>query len=132
MDNLTSNAIKYAKGKRQKSSPSQADRHNIVIRFRDNGPGISPKNGKLVFKPFRRTKDATNSRKPGVGLGLALARDTARSWGLKLRFGTLGRRLSADDSQILNLPAGRPGNQPGSLPGPYGKTWFTCLSRTFL
>ena len=90
---LTSNAIKYAKGENAKVQLTvQADRHNIVIRFRDNGPGISPKNRKLVFKPFRRTKDATNSRKPGVGLGLALARDTARSLGgdLKLEFGTLG------------------------------------------
>lgn len=93
MDNLTSNAIKYAKGENAKVQLTvHADRHNIVIRFRDNGPGISPKNRKLVFKPFRRTRDATNSRKPGVGLGLALAKDTARSLGgdLKLEFGTLG------------------------------------------
>lgn len=93
MDNLTSNAIKYAKGENAKVQLTvHADRHNIVIRFRDNGPGISPKNRKLVFKPFQRTKDATNSRKPGVGLGLALAKDTARSLGgdLKLEFGTLG------------------------------------------
>ncbi len=93
MDNLTSNAIKYAKGKNAKVQLTvQADRRNIVIRFRDNGPGISQKNRKLVFKPFQRTKDAINSRKPGVGLGLALARDTARSLGgdLKLEFGTLG------------------------------------------
>ena len=66
MDNLTSNAIKYAKGENAKVQLTvQADRHNIVIRFRDNGPGISPKNRKLVFKPFRRTKDASDSRKPG-------------------------------------------------------------------
>lgn len=93
MDNLASNAIKYAKGENAKVQLTvHADRHNIVIRFRDNGPGISPKNRKLVFKPFRRTRDATNSRKPGVGLGLALAKDTARSLGgdLKLEFGTLG------------------------------------------
>lgn len=93
MDNLTSNAIKYAKGENAKVQLTvQADRHNIVIRFRDNGPGISPKNRKLVFKPFQRTKDVTNSRKPGVGLGLALAKDTARSLGgdLKLEFGSLG------------------------------------------
>ena len=87
MDNLTSNAIKYAKGENAKVQLTVQ-----AVRFRDNGPGISPKNRKLVFKPFRRTKDATNSRKPGVGLGLALARDTARSLGgdLKLEFGTLG------------------------------------------
>jgi len=102
MDNLTSNAIKYAKGENAKVQLTvQADRRNIVIRFRDNGPGISQKNRKLVFKPFRRTKDAINSRKPGVGLGLALARDTARSLGgdLKLEFGTLGGA-----SFLLTLP----------------------------
>lgn len=102
MDNLTSNAIKYAKGENAKVQLTvQADRHNIVIRFRDNGPGISPKNRNLVFKPFRRTAEATNSRKPGIGLGLALARDTARSLGgdLKLEFGTLGGA-----SFLLTLP----------------------------
>ena len=102
MDNLTSNAIKYARGENAKVQLTvQADRHNIVIRFRDNGPGISPKHRKLVFKPFRRTKEATNSRKPGVGLGLSLARDIARSLGgdLKLEFGTLGGA-----SFLLTLP----------------------------
>ena len=50
MDNLTSNAIKYARGENAKVQLTvQADRHNIVIRFRDNGPGISPKHRKLVF-----------------------------------------------------------------------------------
>lgn len=54
-----------------------------------------------MFKPFRRTKDASDSRKPGVGLGLALAKDTARSLGgdLKLEFGTLGGA-----SFLLTLP----------------------------
>lgn len=102
MDNLASNAVKYARGENAKVQLTvQADRHNIVIRFRDNGPGISPKHRKLVFKPFRRTAEATNSRKPGVGLGLALARDTARSLGgnLKLEFGTLGGA-----SFLLTLP----------------------------
>lgn len=102
MDNLTSNAIKYAKVDQAKVQLTvQADHHNIVIRFRDNGPGIAQKNKHLVFKPFRRTADAANSRKPGVGLGLALARDTARSLGgnLKLEFGTLGGA-----SFLLTLP----------------------------
>ena len=49
MDNLTSNAIKYAKGENAKVQLTvHADRHNIVIRFRDNGPGISPKTRKRV------------------------------------------------------------------------------------
>ena len=45
--------------------------------------------------------EASNSRKPGVGLGLSLARDIARSLGgdLKLEFGTLGGA-----SFLLTLP----------------------------
>lgn len=101
MDNLTSNAIKYAKGENAKVQLTvQADRHNIVIRFRDNGPGISPKNRKLVFKPFRRTKDATNSRKPGVGLGLALAKDTPDPWGRP----ETGIRHPGGASFLLTIP----------------------------
>ncbi len=102
MDNLTTNAIKYAKvDKARIQLTVQADRHNIVVRFRDNGPGISRKNAKLVFLPFSRTRDATESRKPGVGLGLSLARDTARSLGgdLQLEFGAL-----RGASFILTLP----------------------------
>ncbi len=102
MDNLTTNAIKYAKvDKARVQLTVQADMYNIVVRFRDNGPGISRKNAGLVFLPFSRTRDATESRKPGVGLGLSLARDTARSLGgdLKLEFGTL-----AGASFILTLP----------------------------
>ncbi len=102
MDNLTTNAIKYAKVEHARVQLTvQADRHNIVIRFRDNGPGISRKNARLVFLPFSRTRSATESRKPGVGLGLALAQDTARSLGgnLQLEFGTLGGA-----SFVLTLP----------------------------
>lgn len=58
MDNLTSNAIKYAKGENAKVQLTvQADRHNIVIRFRDNGPGISPKTASWCSSPSgaRRT-----------------------------------------------------------------------------
>ena len=35
-----------------------------------------------------------------------------------------GSQLSADDSQILNLPAGQPGTNRNSPPGPYGKTFL--------
>ncbi len=102
MDNLTTNAIKYAKVDNARVQLTvQADRHHIVIRFRDNGPGISKKNARLVFLPFSRTRSATESRKPGVGLGLALAQDTARSLGgdLQLEFGAL-----SGASFLLTLP----------------------------
>lgn len=78
IDNLTTNAIKYA----QSSSSEviltvQRSQRELIVRFRDNGPGIPRKMKSKIFEPFRRG----HSGKPGVGLGLALSRDMARSLG---------------------------------------------------
>lgn len=65
MDNLTSNAIKYAKGENAKVQLTvQADRHNIVIRFRDNGPGISPKTVSLSSSPSGAQKTPPTAGNP--------------------------------------------------------------------
>lgn len=65
MDNLTSNAIKYAKGENAKVQLTvQADRHNIVIRFRDNGPGISPKTASLSSSPSGAQKTLPTAGNP--------------------------------------------------------------------
>ncbi len=91
LDNLTTNAIKYAKVPNAKIHLTiQADTRFVLIRFRDNGPGIEPSKKKLIFKPFRRTKSAAESKQPGVGLGLALAREQARSLGGDLKLEAAG------------------------------------------
>ncbi|MBY0568434.1 MAG: HAMP domain-containing protein [Hyphomonadaceae bacterium] len=53
----------------------------VVIAVDDNGPGIPEELYEDAFRPFSRL-DATRSRnQKGVGLGLAIARDVARSHG---------------------------------------------------
>jgi two-component system osmolarity sensor histidine kinase EnvZ len=53
----------------------------VTIAVDDNGPGIPEELYEDAFRPFSRL-DATRSRnQKGVGLGLALARDVARSHG---------------------------------------------------
>lgn len=111
MDNLTSNAIKYARGENAKVQLTvQADRHNIVIRFRDNGPGISPKHRKLVFKPFRRTKEAHQQpearRGPGAFPGAGHRPLPGRGPETGVRYAG-GRQLSADPPQVLNFTGKR-------------------------
>lgn len=53
----------------------------VTVSVDDNGPGIPEDSYEEAFRPFSRL-DATRSRnQKGVGLGLAIARDVARSHG---------------------------------------------------
>ncbi len=53
----------------------------VSVIVEDNGPGIDKSLYEEAFKPFSRLDEARNQNKSGVGLGLALARDVARSHG---------------------------------------------------
>lgn len=86
LDNLSDNAVKY----NEKESPSVEIRlyckeNKLYMEFGDNGSGISDEARKQLFSPFFRSAEAAAGHKPGVGLGLALARDTARMMGGDLR-----------------------------------------------
>lgn len=54
---------------------------DVRVIIDDNGPGIPEDQYEEAFKPFSRLDAARNQNKTGVGLGLALARDVARSHG---------------------------------------------------
>ena len=53
----------------------------IEFRVEDDGPGIPEELHEEAFRPFSRLDPARNSNSTGVGLGLAIARDTARAHG---------------------------------------------------
>jgi two-component system, OmpR family, osmolarity sensor histidine kinase EnvZ len=53
----------------------------ISIVVDDDGTGIPPENREDVFRPFYRLDEARNQDDGGAGLGLAIARDIARSHG---------------------------------------------------
>jgi two-component system, OmpR family, osmolarity sensor histidine kinase EnvZ len=77
--NLVENALRYGG-----SAALTARRlpNAIEIAVDDNGPGIPANLREEAFKPFRRLDEARNLDKGGgVGLGLAIARDIARSHG---------------------------------------------------
>lgn len=105
LTNLSDNAIKYAATADAPTvNISVVRTHNtLAIRFSDNGPGIPEELQKSLFRPFSRSAKAEQGRKPGVGLGLALARDVARSIG-----GNLELEKSAGDGStfLLTLPIG--------------------------
>lgn len=105
LTNLSDNAVKYAATAETPAININVVRtHNTLgIRFTDNGPGIPQELQKSLFRPFSRSAKAEHGRKPGVGLGLALARDIARSIGGDL---VLEKSSSAGSTFLLTLPIG--------------------------
>ncbi len=76
--NLIDNAA--AHGEKVRVSVASEPAH-VTIAVDDDGPGIPEEQYEEAFRPFSRL-DATRSRnQKGVGLGLAIARDVARSHG---------------------------------------------------
>ncbi len=78
LQNLISNALKY--GSETQVSASLSGRH-FTVMVEDNGPGIPEDQRQNVLQPFVRLDPSRNLKTAGVGLGLAIAADTARSHG---------------------------------------------------
>ena len=59
--------------------------HMAELIVDDDGPGIPEAQRSEAFKPFHRLDASRNQNVPGTGLGLSLARDTARQHGGDIR-----------------------------------------------
>ena len=84
LSNLVGNALAYGDKARIIVRRTGA-RVEIVVE--DNGPGIPEDQYEEAMKPFNRLDESRNQNRKGVGLGLAIARDVARSHGGDLRLG---------------------------------------------
>ena len=113
--NLADNAIKYAATAEHPtiSIVTMRGHDSLRIRFADNGPGIPAKWQRGIFRPFSRSAKDVEGRKPGVGLGLALSRDVARSIG-----GELALEKSDDKGTTftLTLPLSGADIKPARFP----------------
>jgi len=76
--NLVANAQRHAAHVRVAAT---REPRFISIVVDDDGSGIPPENREDVFRPFYRLDEARNQDDGGAGLGLAIARDIARSHG---------------------------------------------------
>jgi two-component system osmolarity sensor histidine kinase EnvZ len=85
VDNLIANAMRY--GRRAAVSVAVTER-SVRISVEDDGPGIPADRRDEAMRPFTRLDAARNpNRGGGVGLGLSIAADIARSHGGTLRLG---------------------------------------------
>lgn len=78
INNLVANGLKYAPNVWLSASRAGG---NIEIIVDDDGPGIDPSKYSEAFKPFTRLDDPCTLGQGGVGLGLTVVRDIARSHG---------------------------------------------------
>jgi two-component system sensor histidine kinase SenX3 len=102
VSNLIDNAVKYS-GSNVKVNVEleQVDR-NVVVRVRDQGPGIPSAELKRVFKRFYRVPGALASRVKGTGLGLYIVRSVAKRHGGRAWAESGG--LGQGSTFILQLP----------------------------
>lgn len=99
INNLVANSLKYGEHV-WLSSKRVSD--NVEIIVDDDGPGIEPDKYDEAFKPFTRLDDGRDVDHSGVGLGLAVVRDVARSHGGEAY---LARAPQGGLRAVLQLPA---------------------------
>jgi signal transduction histidine kinase len=96
--NLVDNAVKY--GGEARINVRQ-DGGAAVVEIADAGPGLSPDELVRVFQPFYRTDASRNLDNGGVGLGLPIARSTARAHGGDVEL----KSEAGGTTAVVTLPA---------------------------
>lgn len=96
--NLVSNAVRYGD---QIIIRAATEGQWLRIEVDDNGPGIPVSERANVFKPFYRIDRSRNQDDGNSGLGLAIARDIAKSHGGDV---TLGESSMGGLRAIISVP----------------------------
>lgn len=96
--NLVSNALRFGD---KVVIRAAVEGQWVRIEVDDNGPGIPEDERINVFKPFYRLDHARNQDEGNTGLGLAIARDIAKSHGGDI---TLGESSMGGLRAIISLP----------------------------
>ncbi|MBL0085552.1 MAG: HAMP domain-containing histidine kinase [Ideonella sp.] len=103
--NLIDNALRHGSGGAQPVEVSlRRTDQNIELAVRDHGPGVQAEHLARLAEPFYRTDQARSRNEGGVGLGLYLCKQVARSHGGRLDIHLAQPGLAV----VLVLPAGPP------------------------
>jgi signal transduction histidine kinase len=100
--NLLTNAIKYTPAGGRVSLSAHRDGSTAVLQVSDTGIGIPADQLPRVFEPFYQVERGTTRRFPGIGLGLAIARELAHAMRGEL---TLDSVVDQGTRATLTLPA---------------------------
>jgi len=98
ISNLLDNALIYGKRAQISIEDSTVE---LLIRIRDEGPGLPEAELEKVFEPFYRLESSRNRATGGTGLGLSIARNIARALGGDV---TLRNHPQGGLEALLSLP----------------------------
>jgi signal transduction histidine kinase len=84
LDNLVSNALKYASPSTEIVIHAAVDGEWMVVSVEDEGVGVPADDEGLVFEPFHRARNVRESSTPGTGLGLYISRRLIEAHGGRL------------------------------------------------
>jgi signal transduction histidine kinase len=108
IENLLSNAFKYAAEPRETTVTLDADGEDLLIVVSDLGHGIAPKDLPRVFHRFFRVGDEMTRQVAGTGLGLFLVKEIVTRHGGEVRATSRGAGLGAAFTLRLPRLAGPP------------------------
>ncbi len=96
IENLLSNAFKYAAEPRQTTITLDGDGEDVLIVVSDLGHGIAPKDLPRIFHRFFRVGDEMTRQVAGTGLGLFLVKEIVTRHGGDVRASSRGLGLGSD------------------------------------
>lgn len=85
LNNLISNAEKYAASGEQLKISTDYRHPYAIITVQDCGPGIHTRDAEKIFAPFYRISNKLNDGVTGTGIGLAIARQLAQLHGGEIK-----------------------------------------------
>ena len=105
IENLLSNAFKYAAEPRETTVTLDGDGDDVLIVVSDLGHGLSPKDLPRVFHRFFRVGDEMTRQVAGTGLGLFLVQEIVTRHGGEVRASSRGPGLgSAFTIRLPRMP----------------------------
>ncbi|MBI1753863.1 MAG: HAMP domain-containing histidine kinase [Acidobacteria bacterium] len=115
LENLLSNAFKYASEPRQTTVTLDGDGDDALIVVSDLGHGLAPKDLPRVFHRFFRVGDEMTRQVAGTGLGLFLVKEIVTRHGGDAR--ATSRGVGLGSAFTIRLPRiARPADQPADAP----------------
>lgn len=106
--NTMDNAVKYASDGGELTITLETRHGYGELCIMDRGPGVPESHRKTIFDTFHRVDDSLTTKRPGVGLGLTIARRILRDLGGDLRHQP---RTGGGSCFTLLLPLGDRGTQ---------------------
>lgn len=102
--NLISNAFKFTPAHGEITVSTAKNEHDVKIRVKDTGQGISPEKLPHIFDRFYQADDSLTRNQEGTGIGLALTKEL-----VELHQGTIEVTSKPNHGTefIITLPAGK-------------------------